>query len=228
MPIGTADTDLTTYLFYLDKITMKHSLRIAIIAAAGMFMANTASAQGLTGFYVQGDVGLANLNTNTEKFKVKNTFKSLKNSYKESGFMPRISAGYDFGNNLRVAGDYTHYKTAEDSAHDGGNSLHVKTQARSMGVSAIYDFPIEGTPIKPYAGARVGLNKTKAQARLQTSDNNRHTASDSKTKVGMGILLGASYEISPNISTDVGYRYNHMGSEIKAHEVTAGVRYTFR
>ncbi|RRD90580.1 opacity family porin [Conchiformibius steedae] len=202
-------------------------LHKVMIAAAGMLMAGTVAAENGAGFYVQGDVGLANLNTNTEKFKVKNTFKSLKNSYKESGFMPRISAGYDFGNNLRVAGDYTHYKDADNSARDGDTSLHVKTQARSMGVSAVYDFPIEGTAIKPYAGARVGLNKTKLQARLQNGGNTQ-SSSDSKTKVGMGVLLGASYEISPNISTDVGYRYNHMGSEIKAHEVTAGVRYTFR
>lgn len=198
-----------------------------MIAAAGMLMAGTAAAENGAGFYVQGDVGLANLNTNTEKFKVKNTFKSLKNSYKESGFVPRISAGYDFGNNLRVAGDYTHYKNVEDSARDGDTSLNVKGQARGMGVSAIYDFPLEGTPIKPYAGARVGLNKTKVQARLQNGSNTQ-SHSDSKTKVGMGVMVGASYEISPNISTDVGYRYNHMGSEIKAHEVTAGVRYTFR
>lgn len=206
---------------------MKHYLHVAALAASGLLMTAAASAEGTPGFYVQGDIGLANLNTNTGKFKAKDTFKSLKNSYRKSGFMPRLSAGYDFGNNLRVAGDYTHYKNTEDSAKNGGNSLHVKSQARSLGVSAIYDFPIGGVPVKPYAGARVGLNKTRLQARTQM-DGNRHTTSESKTKVGMGVMVGASYDIAPNIAADAGYRYNHMGSEVKAHEVTAGVRYTFR
>lgn len=200
--------------------------RLALVLLATLGASTAAVADEVKGFYVQGDVGLANLKVDGgEKFKLRNTFKSLKNSYKESGFMPRISAGYDFGD-FRLAGDYTHYKTVSDGVKEGNNSLDVKVKARGVGVSAIYDIPLQSN-FQPYVGARLSVNKIKGEARAAGAGF-RSFASDSETKVGIGAMAGLGYKINDNMTVDMGYRFNRLTSDLKAHEASVGLRYTFR
>ena len=97
------------------------------------------------GFYVQGDLGHSTLKTSDEGGKVSS-----------KGFSPRLSAGYDFGD-FRIAADYTHYKTRKDHEQGSSYTLDSKIKLQSVGVSAIYDFDLN-SPVKPYVGARVGLN----------------------------------------------------------------------
>ena len=169
------------------------------------------------GFYVQGDVGHSTLKTSDEGGKVSS-----------KGFSPRLSAGYDFGD-FRIAADYTHYKTRKDHEQDSSYTLDSKIKLQSVGVSAIYDFDLN-SPIKPYVGARVGLN------RFSYDDDHRsvnvhETESIRKTKTGVGVLAGVSYNITQNVALDAGYRYNHWGNfdgmKVHTHEVSAGVRVKF-
>lgn len=52
-----------------------------------------------------------------------------------------------------------------------------------------------------------------------------------KTKMGIGALAGVSYEVTPNVALDAGYRYNYWGKfdglKTQSHELSAGVRVTF-
>ena len=169
------------------------------------------------GFYVQGDVGHSTLKTNDEGGKTSS-----------KGFSPRLSAGYDFGD-FRVAADYTHYKTLKDHEQDSSHTLDSKIKLQSVGVSAIYDFDLN-SPVKPYVGARVGLN------RFSYDDDHRsvnvhETESIRKTKTGLGVMTGVGYDITQNIALDAGYRYNHWGNfdgmKVHTHEVSAGVRVKF-
>lgn len=207
---------------------MKHqSARLAafVAAALGVSFSTAAMADEVTGPYIQGDIGLANVKVDDdEKFKVRDTFKDLKNSYKDSGFMPRVSAGYDFGD-VRVAGDYTHYKNMNDSAQKGNEQLDVKVKAQGMGASVIYDVPLQSN-FQPYVGARISANRLKYESHGVSAVTRSHT-SESKTKVGYGAMAGVGYKFSNNLAADVGYRYNRLDSDLKAHEVSAGVRYTF-
>lgn len=207
---------------------MKHqSARLAafVAAALGASFSTAAMADEITGPYIQGDIGLANVKVDDdEKFKVRNTFKSLKNSYKDSGFMPRVSAGYDFGD-VRVAGDYTHYKNMKDSAKDGDNSLDVKLKAQGVGASVIYDIPLQSN-FQPYVGARVSANRLKYESQ-GVAGRETFRRSENKTKVGYGAMAGVGYKFTNNLTADAGYRYNRLDSDLKAHEVSAGVRYTF-
>lgn len=201
------------------------NIRLAAALIAAMGVSAAAVADEIRGPYVQGDIGLANLKVDGgEKFKLRNTFRSLKNSYKDSGFMPRISAGYDFGD-FRVAGDYTHYKSISEGVREDNSSLDVKVKARGVGVSAIYDIPLQSN-FQPYVGARVAVNKVKAEA-TATVANARGHSSESETKVGYGLMAGLGYKINNNLTIDGGYRYNRLDSDLKAHEVSAGLRYTF-
>ena len=169
------------------------------------------------GFYVQGDVGHSTLKTNDEGGKTSS-----------KGFSPRLSAGYDFGD-FRVAADYTHYKTWKDHEQDSSHTLDSKIKLQSVGVSAIYDFDLN-SPIKPYVGARVGLN------RFSYDDDDRRegyhaTETFRKTKTGLGVMTGVGYDITQNVALDAGYRYNHWGNfdgmKVHTHEVSAGVRVKF-
>ncbi|MDO4434494.1 MAG: opacity family porin [Alysiella sp.] len=161
-----------------------------------------------TGFYVQGDVGLAHVRANSK-------FESIKKSYKDSKFLPRISAGYDFGN-FRVAGDYTRYGKVDERT----NNASAQTKAHSLGVSAIYDFPTGD--LQPYVGARLATNHIK---RVETTTT--RTVKESETKLGVGVLAGVGYKIDNNMTLDAGYRYNHLDSNLKSHEATVGLRYKF-
>ena len=169
------------------------------------------------GFYVQGDVGHSTLKTSDEGGKTSS-----------KGFSPRLSAGYDFGD-FRIAADYTHYKTWKDHEQDSSHTLDSKIKLQSVGVSAIYDFDLN-SPVKPYVGARVGLN------RFSYDDDHRsvnvhETESIRKTKTGVGVLAGVGYDITENVALDAGYRYNHWGNfdglKVHTHEVSAGVRVKF-
>lgn len=169
------------------------------------------------GFYVQGDVGHSTLKTNDEGGKTSS-----------KGFSPRLSAGYDFGD-FRVAADYTHYKTLKEHERDPLYTFDAKIKLQSVGVSAIYDFDLN-SPVKPYVGARVGLN------RFSYDDDHRsvnvhETESIRKTKTGVGVLAGVGYDITENVALDAGYRYNHWGNfdgmKVHTHEVSAGVRVKF-
>ena len=169
------------------------------------------------GFYVQGDVGHSTLKTNDEGGKTSS-----------KGFSPRLSAGYDFGD-FRVAADYTHYKTWKDHEQDSSHTLDSKIKLQSVGVSAIYDFDLN-SPIKPYVGARVGLNRFSYDDDYRRADYHA-TETFRKTKTGLGVMTGVGYDITQNVALDAGYRYNHWGNfdgmKVHTHEVSAGVRVKF-
>ena len=166
------------------------------------------------GFYVQGDLGHSTVKTSDEGGKVSS-----------KGFSPRLSAGYDFGD-FRVAADYTHYKTWKDYERDPLYTHDAKIKFQSFGVSAIYDLDLN-SPVKPYVGARVGLNRVSFDTTEYSSNFIEHYETR-KTKTGLGVMTGIGYDINQNIALDAGYRYNHWGKfdgvKVHTHEVSAGVR----
>lgn len=198
---------------------MKKFTFTAVIAALlGLTTSGVALADEITGAYVQGDVGLSHMRAKTNREwngvgdirnNIKDIGSDIKDSYKESSFMPRVSAGYDFGD-WRVAGDYTHYKKVQEG--------DVTSKVRGAGVSAIYDFPINYV-VQPYVGARLGVNRL---------EHNATGLSVKDTKVGVGAMVGANYKIDRNLTVDGGYRYNRITSDVNSHEVGVGLRYTFQ
>ena len=189
---------------------MKKVLVILIALSLPTF----ALADATKGFYVQADAGYA----------------SAKADASVKGFSPRISAGYDFGD-FRVAADYTHYKSFTSDSETLTTIYKDKEKLQSVGVSAIYDFDIN-LPVKPYVGARLGINRVSGDYSEKSKVSNSYAEeSYRKTKAGIGALAGVSYEVTPNIALDAGYRYNYWGkfeeTKVHSHEVSAGVRVKF-
>ncbi|HFA6485367.1 TPA: outer membrane beta-barrel protein [Neisseria gonorrhoeae] len=121
----------------------------------------------------------------------------------------------------------------------------------SLGLSAVYDFKLNDK-FKPYIGARVAyghvrhsIDSTKkitglltgargAGAAVYTSYKNTqdaHHQSDSIRRVGLGVIAGIGFDITPKLTLDAGYRYHNWGrlenTRFKTHEASLGMRYRF-
>ncbi|EPT3433530.1 opacity family porin, partial [Neisseria gonorrhoeae] len=107
---------------------------------------------------------------------------------------------------------------------------------------------------KPYIGARVayghvrhGIDSTKKITGTLTaypndadaaptvynngSTQDAHQESDSIRRVGLGVIAGVGFDITPKLTLDAGYRYHNWGrlenTRFKTHEASLGVRYRF-
>ncbi|HFB4978231.1 TPA: opacity family porin, partial [Neisseria gonorrhoeae] len=120
------------------------------------------------------------------------------------------------------------------------------------GLSAVYDFKLNDK-FKPYIGARVAyghvrhsIDSTKKTTGFLTTARNRvtvpgtykvsttpgaHQESNSIRRVGLGVIAGVGFDITPNLTLDAGYRYHNWGrlenTRFKTHEASLGVRYRF-
>ncbi|HFC4051681.1 TPA: opacity family porin [Neisseria gonorrhoeae] len=121
----------------------------------------------------------------------------------------------------------------------------------SLGLSAVYDFKLNDK-FKPYIGARVAyghvrhsIDSTKKITGLLTTSTpgimsgvykvlrtpGAHRESDSIRRVGLGVIAGVGFDITPKLTLDAGYRYHNWGrlenTRFKTHEASLGMRYRF-
>ncbi|HGJ8399123.1 TPA: opacity family porin [Neisseria gonorrhoeae] len=121
----------------------------------------------------------------------------------------------------------------------------------SLGLSAVYDFKLNDK-FKPYIGARVAYGhvrhsiSTKKTTEFLTTASTpgavsgaykvsrtpgAHQESDSIRRVGLGVIAGVGFDITPNLTLDAGYRYHNWGrlenTRFKTHEASLGMRYRF-
>ncbi|HGM2823391.1 TPA: opacity family porin, partial [Neisseria gonorrhoeae] len=98
----------------------------------------------------------------------------------------------------------------------------------SLGLSAVYDFKLNDK-FKPYIGARVAYGhvrhsiSTKKTTEFLTTAGSpgvvpggykvsttpgAHQESNSIRRVGLGVIAGVGFDITPNLTLDAGYRYH--------------------
>ncbi|WP_194965138.1 opacity family porin, partial [Neisseria meningitidis] len=129
--------------------------------------------------------------------------------------------------------------------------------ASSLGLSAIYDFKLNDKfdKFKPYIGARVAYGHVKHQVhsvRKETTttfskagagatepgkiisgpiSKPAYHESHSISSLGLGVIAGVGFDITPKLTLDTGYRYHNWGrlenTRFKTHEVSLGMRYHF-
>ncbi|EMU1572732.1 outer membrane beta-barrel protein [Neisseria gonorrhoeae] len=172
---------------------------------------------------------------------------------------PRVSVGYDFGG-WRIAADYARYRKWNDNKYsvnikklENKNKKKTENQENgsfhavsSLGLSAVYDFKLNDK-FKPYIGARVAyghvrhsIDSTKkitasaggaGSPASYKSTQDAHHQSNSIRRVGLGVIAGVGFGITPNLTLDAGYRYHNWGrlenTRFKTHEASLGVRYRF-
>ncbi|WP_353105702.1 opacity family porin [Neisseria gonorrhoeae] len=123
----------------------------------------------------------------------------------------------------------------------------------SLGLSAVYDFKLNDK-FKPYIGARVAyghvrhsIDSTKKTTEFLTvagtpggaptvypphkNTQDDHREGNSIRRVGLGVIAGVGFDITPKLTLDAGYRYHNWGrlenTRFKTHEASLGVRYRF-
>ncbi|EMT4189056.1 outer membrane beta-barrel protein [Neisseria gonorrhoeae] len=134
--------------------------------------------------------------------------------------------------------------------HQENGTFHAVS---SLGLSAVYDFKLNDK-FKPYIGARVAyghvrhsIDSTKKTTEFITSagapggaptvypphknTQDDHREGDSIRRVGLGVIAGVGFDITPKLTLDAGYRYHYWGrlenTRFKTHEASLGVRYRF-
>ncbi|ENV9391190.1 outer membrane beta-barrel protein [Neisseria gonorrhoeae] len=138
----------------------------------------------------------------------------------------------------------------QKTEHQENGTFHA---ASSLGLSTIYDFDT-GSRFKPYIGMRVAyghvrhsIDSTKKTTEVVTSTHggadtkptiyngestqNAYHESHSIRRLGLGVVAGVGFDITPKLTLDTGYRYHNWGrlenTRFKTHEVSLGVRYRF-
>ncbi|HEZ3019147.1 TPA: opacity family porin [Neisseria meningitidis] len=151
---------------------------------------------------------------------------------------------------LRNQGNWQELKTENQE----NGSFHASS---SLGLSAIYDFKLNDKfdKFKPYIGARVAYGHVKHQVhsvRKETTttfskagagatepgkiilgpiSKPAYHESHSTSSLGLGVIAGVGFDITPKLTLDTGYRYHNWGrlenTRFKTHEVSLGMRYRF-
>ncbi|HEZ9238037.1 TPA: outer membrane beta-barrel protein, partial [Neisseria gonorrhoeae] len=137
----------------------------------------------------------------------------------------------------------------QKTEHQENGTFHAVS---SLGLSAVYDFKLNDK-FKPYIGARVAyghvrhsIDSTKKTAKILTSSygdgkptvyppeektRSTYRESDSIRRVGLGVIAGVGFDITPKLTLDTGYRYHYWGrlenTRFKTHEASLGMRYRF-
>ncbi|HFB2541242.1 TPA: opacity family porin [Neisseria gonorrhoeae] len=139
-------------------------------------------------------------------------------------------------------------KKKKKTENQENGSFHAVS---SLGLSAVYDFKLNDK-FKPYIGARVAYGhvrhsiSTKKTTEFLTTASTpstmpgiykasrtpgAHQESNSIRRVGLGVIAGVGFDITPKLTLDAGYRYHNWGrlenTRFKTHEASLGMRYRF-
>ncbi|PRI66141.1 Outer membrane protein P.IIC precursor [Haemophilus influenzae] len=208
------------------------------------------------GFYVQADLGYAweKLINDSDNAKYKN--KALHPRFSLGYDFGQWRLAFDYSRYKPLRKD-AHSSTPPNPIFKTEYNTHNKVKSETFGIAAIYDFETK-SPIKPYIGARLSVNhitidfsddgyianKTSSSVPSQilppgfpslgpnqTVNFATTTNHISLTRVGVGAIVGVSYEITKNLALDLAYHYDDWGklekNKIRTYEVSTGLRFTF-
>jgi opacity protein-like surface antigen len=148
------------------------------------------------------------------------------------------AAGYRFNPNVRVEGELS-YRKNDYSENVDGVSANGDVKGTNLMANAWYDFA-NSTAFTPYIGGGLGMMRGSAKIGFAGSPT---TIDDSDTVFAWQLGAGLAYNVTQNIAVTADYRYietNNFNFDVKnglvstfdagdyrAHEVRAGLRYSF-
>lgn len=196
--------------------------RSAVLAVAAVgFLELPAQAQTTPGSYVLGGAGLSLLEDARDRGAANTTHEF------DPGWTGLGAVGYAFANGLRLEGELGYRRNGVDNGP--GNA-----SAWSLMGNALYDFNT-GTRFTPYVGVGVGG----ARLNFNNVATGGTTVDDGDTVVAYQGLAGVGYQVTTNLSVDLGYRYfttekprfsssaGTVESDYDDHAVVLGLRYQF-
>jgi OmpA-OmpF porin, OOP family len=207
-----------------------------LAAAACLYGAAPASAQGNTGFYLEGNFGYAfpdsvDVSASGVEGKVE-----LKEAFVFGGAL-----GYRLPwVRLELNGSYRKFDT--DKVKAQGQSVSGNGDATAAVVLFnVYLDPDLSVPVHPYLGGGIGG----AYVKLDTGDEAPLSIDDEAGAFAWNLAAGLSYDVTQHVTLSAGYRYlrfegtdfpasvagvNTDGvdvDDVTSHEILIGLRYTF-
>ena len=137
----------------------------------------------------------------------------LKNHIDKNAWNMSAAVGMQL-NAFRTEFEYT-YRDGIEGRYIGAKH---KVDTMSMMVNGYYDIQT-GHALKPFVNLGIGAS------RLKLKDVGVRSDTDYKFSWGGG--AGLSYDLSQNITFDLGYRFMDLGKEIKSNEFYGGLRFAF-
>lgn len=127
--------------------------------------------------------------------------------------------GYEIG--------YVNFGSFSDSYSGDGANGSVKFRAQSVYLAAVGTLPLS-EDFSVYGKAGIAANYVKASVIFSDAEGS-FSGTDSDTKFGPMLGLGAAYNITKTIAASVEYRYFHEVTDrgLKASALTAGLSYKF-
>lgn len=209
-----------------------------LTAAACVYGAAPASAQGNTGFYLEGNLGYAFPDSVDASASGIDGEVELKDAFVFGGAL-----GYRFPwVRLELNGSYRKFDT--DKVKAQGQSVSGNGDATAVvGLFNVYVDPDLdlGVPVHPYLGGGIGG----AYVKLDTGDDAPLSVDDEAGAFAWNLAAGLSYDVTEHITLSAGYRYLRFEGtdfsagvagvdtgdvdvdDITSHEILIGLRYTF-
>ncbi|POF31151.1 outer membrane protein [Roseibium marinum] len=202
-------------------------------------------------FYLRGDIGYKIYQAPDIKYGTLDFY----DEEMDGTFMMGAGVGYKFSDHLRA--DLTiDYEFPAEAKSKGPCNSPCGSPGHSIEKADIdvWTFMLNGyvdigtwNKITPYVGAGIGASYvTTSNITFANPDGARGSYDgDSKWNFAWALMAGASYEITPNLALDGGYRYLNIGDahsakfavggqntrieykDLSAHEFRLGARYTF-
>lgn len=218
-------------------------------AALAALIALTQPAGAADGFYARADVGLSmprDLDGNWLEPATGGLGGDLKN-----GAAFGLGVGYRFDFGLRADAVVSHrpnFKLQSNVGDRFGNSgtAESKVSALTAMVNVYYDLPLGG-PFTPFVGAGVGIARNHIDSVTYRLNGGFLDIEESRTRstLAWALMAGGAYALTDRLSLEVSYRYLDAGdvktsgslraggsapalsSDLRLHEVLAGVRWSF-
>ena len=137
----------------------------------------------------------------------------LKNHIDKNAWEGSAALGMQL-NEIRTELEYT-YRNKIEGDYIGAKH---KVDTMSLMVNGYYDIQT-GTALRPFINLAVGAS------RLKIKDIGVSSKTDYKFSWGGGV--GVGYDITKDITFDVGYRFQDLGKQIKSNEFYGGLRFAF-
>ena len=200
-----------------------------LTAAACVYGAAPASAQGNTGFYLEGNLGYAFPDSVDASVSGIDGEVELKNAFVFGGAL-----GYRFPwVRLELNGSYRKFDT--DKVKAQGQSVSGNGDATAVvGLFNVYVDPDLdlGVPVHPYLGGGIGG----AYVKLDTGADAPLSIDDEAGAFAWNLAAGLSYDVTEHTTLSAGYRYLRFEGvdtgdvdvdDITSHEILIGLRYIF-
>jgi outer membrane autotransporter protein len=194
-----------------------------------VYGAAPASAQGNTGFYLEGNLGYAFPDSVDASASGIDGEVELKDAFVFGGAL-----GYRFPwVRLELNGSYRKFDT--DKVKAQGQSVSGNGDATAVvGLFNVYVDPDLdlGVPVHPYLGGGIGG----AYVKLDTGDDAPLSIDDEAGAFAWNLAAGLSYDVTEHITLSAGYRYLRFEGvdtgdvdvdDITSHEILIGLRYIF-